>query len=119
MKTVLSKQDILNLVRAEPPLIQGYVNLQEQLQNGFDLTTAKVVIQNSGQIAVSNSQKISSCSLPCDGADFVTWSPGLCHYFQWMISLLKCCGIKLLPFKSVMWSSNAIWDAGCSGYLKL
>jgi dUTP pyrophosphatase len=124
MKTVLSKQDILNLVRAEPPLIQGYVNLQEQLQpNGFDLTMKEVAaIQNGGQIAVSNSQRIISGlrSLPYDGADFVDLVPGAYAItFNEIVSLPKNVMALGAPRSSLLRCGvtiqNAVWDAGYSG----
>ncbi len=56
MKTILSKKDILALIQQKPPLVEDYVNLEEQLQpNGLDLTLKEVaMIQSGGQIAVSN-----------------------------------------------------------------
>ena len=60
MAAVLSKPDIHRLLRQEPPLIEGYINLEDQLQpNGFDLTLREIaLLQSSGKIAVENSQRL-------------------------------------------------------------
>jgi dUTP pyrophosphatase len=124
VKTVLSKQDILNLIRARPPLIQGYQNLEEQLQpNGFDLTLKEVaLIQNSGQIAVSNSQRIISglSSLPYDVNDFVDLVPGAYAItFNEIVCLPKNVMALGAPRSSLLRCGvtiqNAVWDAGYCG----
>ena len=80
MTVVLSKQDIHKLIEQAPPLLEGYINLDEQMQpNGFDLTIREVALfQTSGKIATSNSQRLVSDLAPLvfDGLDFVDLMPG-------------------------------------------
>jgi len=40
---VLTREDMLDLLKGQPPLLTGFVNLDEQLQpNGVDLTLREV-----------------------------------------------------------------------------
>ena len=59
MSAVLSRQDISQLLGQETPLIEGYLNLDEQLQpNGFDLTLREVaLLESSGKIAVKDTER--------------------------------------------------------------
>ena len=59
MSGVLSKMDIRRMIQQNPPLIEGYVDLKQQLQpNGFDITLRDVaMLQNMGQIGVDNAQR--------------------------------------------------------------
>ena len=49
---VLSGNDIRRLIKRQPPLVEGWLNLDEQVQaNGFDLTLRDVsVMQSAGKI---------------------------------------------------------------------
>ena len=80
MAAILSKPDIQRLLQQEPPLIEDYINLEEQVQpNGIDLTLREVsMLQSSGQIAVKNSQRLVSDVAPLvfDGLNFVDLMPG-------------------------------------------
>ena len=62
MKNILSKQDILTLVKGKPPLISNYVKLEEQVQsNGFDLTLLEVSsIRSPGTIGITNADRVIS-----------------------------------------------------------
>jgi dUTP pyrophosphatase len=124
MKTILSKRDILHLIQRKPPLIQDYINLEEQLQpNGFDLTLRDVaLIQSGGQIGVSNSQRIISglCPLVYDGADFQNLVPGAYVItFNEIVSLPKNIAALGAPRSSLLRCGvtvhMAVWDAGYSG----
>ena len=66
MGAVLSKQDIHRLLKQDPPLVEGYINLEEQVQpNGFDLTLREVaMLQSPGKITVKNSQRLVSDLAP-------------------------------------------------------
>ena len=124
MTAVLSKQDIHRLLQQEPPLIEGYIDLEAQLQpNGFDLTLREVaLLQTAGNIATSNSQRLVSdlATLVFDGLDFIDLMPGAYTIFYNEIvhlpndvmslarpssSLLRC-GVTV---------NTAVWDAGYSG----
>ncbi len=124
MKTILSKRDIFNLIGGAPPLVEDYVNLEEQLQpNGFDLTLRGVaMIQSSGRIGQSNAQRMVSSLAPLmfDSQDFMELIPGayvityneIVHLPKNIMALgaprssLLRCGVTV---------HMAVWDAGYSG----
>ncbi len=124
MTAILSKPDIQKLLQRKPPLIEGYINLEEQLQpNGIDLTLREVfLLQSSGCIAVKNTQRLVSDLAPLvfDGLDFIDLMPGAYIFTYNEIvhlptnimalarprsSLLRC-GVNI---------GTAVWDAGYSG----
>jgi dUTP pyrophosphatase len=124
MKTILSRKDILTLIQETPPLIQDYVNLEEQLQpNGFDLTLRDVaLIQSGGQIGVSNSQRIISglCPLVYDGVGFLSLVPGAYVItFNEIVNLPKNIMALGAPRSSLLRCGvtvhMAVWDAGYGG----
>jgi len=124
MTAVLSKQDINRLLQREPPLIEGYVNLEAQVQpNGIDLTLGEVaMLQTSGRIAASDSQRLVSGLAPLvfDGLGFIDLMPGayiityneVVHLPNNVMALarprssLLRCGVSI---------DTAVWDAGYSG----
>lgn len=124
MAVVLSKQDIYRLIQSQPPLIEGAVNLSEQVQpNGVDLTLREVaMLQSPGMIAVSNDQRRVSdlAKLAFDGLGFIDLMPGayivsyneIVHLPRDVVALarprssLLRCGVTL---------NTAVWDAGYSG----
>lgn len=124
MTAVLSRQDILRLLEQEPPLIEGYVNLEEQVQpNGVDLTLREIALpQSAGRIGVENSQRLISDLAPLvfDGLGFIDLVPGayvityneIVHLPKNVMALgaprssLLRCGVAV---------HAAVWDAGYSG----
>ena len=124
MTAVLSKPDIQKLLKQEPPLIEGWVDLKEQVQaNGFDLTVHEVALtQSPGKITVLNSQRLVSDLAPLvfDGLDFIELMPGtyvityneIVHLPNDIMALatprssLLRCGVTV---------HTAVWDAGYSG----
>jgi dUTP pyrophosphatase len=124
MTAVLSGRDILSLINAEPPLIEDYTSLEEQLQpNGFDITVRDIaLLQNPGQIAADNSRRIISelAPLAFDGLGFIDLVPGvysityneIVHLPNNLMALarprssLLRCGVTV---------GTAVWDAGYSG----
>ncbi len=124
MTAILSKPDIQRLLKQEPPLIEDYINLEEQVQpNGIDLTLREVsMLQSSGKIAVKNSQRLVSDVAPLvfDGLDFIDLIPGayvityneIVHLPKNVMALatprssLLRCGVTI---------NTAVWDAGYSG----
>ena len=122
--TVLSKDDIRRLLNQEPPLVEGWIDLETQLQtNGFDLTLREVAMpQSAGKIAVLNSQRMVSDLAPLvfDGMDFIELMPGayvityneIVHMPKNVVALatprssLLRCGVTV---------GTAVWDAGYSG----
>jgi len=124
MAAILSKQDIQRLLKQEPPLIEDYINLEEQVQpNGIDLTLREVsMLQSSGRIAAINSQRLVSDVAPLvfDGLNFIDLMPGayiityneIVHLPKNVMALatprssLLRCGVTI---------NTAVWDAGYSG----
>jgi len=124
MAAVLSKQDIHKLLKQDPPLVEGYINLEEQAQpNGFDLTLREVaLLQSSGKITVKNSQRLVSDLAPLvfNGLGFIDLMAGayiisyneIVHLPRNIIALatprssLLRCGVTV---------NTAVWDAGYSG----
>jgi dUTP pyrophosphatase len=122
--TVLSKKDIKLLLDAKPPLLESYVNLEEQIQpNGFDLTLKDIkVLKSSGKIGVDNKHRvISKCAdILFDNSEEIELMPGaylitlneivnipdyIMAFGKTRSSLLRC-GVAI---------HNAVWDAGYSG----
>ena len=124
MAAILSKPDILYLLKQEPPLMEGYVNLAEQVQpNGIDLTLLEVALfQSPGKIAVKDSQRLISDLAPLvfDGLDFIDLMPGayLITYNE-IVHLPRNVMALALPRSSLLRCGvtvhTAVWDAGYSG----
>ncbi len=124
MRTVLGKGDIIDLIRKTPPLIDNYIDLQEQLQpNGFDLTLKEVSsIQSAGQIGAANTQRVTSQLFPLqfDAEGFINLTPGAYVVtFNEIVSLPKRVMALGAPRSSLLRCGvtvqNAIWDAGYHG----
>lgn len=121
---VLSRQDIHQLLKQEPPLVEGWIDLEEQVQtNGFDLTLREVaLLQSAGRITEKNSQRLVSDLAPLvfDGLGFIDLMPGpyiityneIVHVPRDIMALarprssLLRCGVTV---------GTAVWDAGYSG----
>ena len=123
MSAIMSKEDILSLIKGKPPLVEDYINLDEQLQpNGIDLTLREVaMLQSAGRIGAGNQRTISDVApLYFDGMGHILLMPGayIVTYNEIVnlpadvmalgfprSSLLRC-GVTL---------HTAVWDAGYSG----
>jgi len=124
MTAVLSKQDIRRLLQQEPPLIEGYIDLEAQVQpNGFDLTLREVVLpQTSGKIADNNNQRSVPALAPLvfDGLGFIDLMPGayIITYNE-IVHLPNNVMALARPRSSLLRCSvtvnTAVWDAGYSG----
>jgi len=124
MTAVLSRQDIHRLLQQKPPLLEGYIDLEAQVQpNGVDLTLREVaMLQTSGKIANSNRQRLVSALAPLvfDRLGFIDLMPGayiityneIVHLPNNVMALarprssLLRCGVTV---------ETAVWDAGYSG----
>jgi len=124
MTTVLSRHEIQSLLKQEPPLIEGYINLDEQLQpNGIDLTLREIaLLQSPGKIATSNSQRLVSDLAPLvfDGLDFIDLMPGVYSItYNEIVHLPKNIMALAMPRSSLLRCgvtvNAAVWDAGYSG----
>lgn len=121
---VLSGQEIRRLMEQDPPLVEGWIDLEKQLQaNGFDLTLRDVAVpQSMGQVAADNSQRVlpdtsplvfdgmGSIELVC-GTYIVTYNE-VVHLPKNVMALgrprssLLRCGVTV---------GTAVWDAGYEG----
>ncbi len=124
MSSVLSKKDIEKLLQQQPPLIEGMLNPEEQLQpNGADLTLRGIsMLQSGGTIAISNSQRIVSDLAPLvfDGLGFIQLMPGIYSVtFNEVVNLPKDVMALATPRSSLLRCgvtvNTAVWDAGYCG----
>jgi dUTP pyrophosphatase len=121
---VLSGQDIRRLLNQAPPLVEGWTDLEAQLQtNGFDLTLREVALpQSAGRITVANSQRVVSELSPLvfDGLDAIELVPGtyIITYNE-IVHLPKNIMALAQPRSSLLRCGvtihTAVWDAGYSG----
>ncbi len=124
MAAILSKPDILRLLEQEPPLIEGCIKPEEQIQpNGIDFTLREVaMLQSAGRIAVANSQRLISDLAPLvfDGLDFIHLMPGayIITYNE-VVHLPGNVMALAMPRSSLLRCgvtvNTAVWDAGYSG----
>jgi dUTP pyrophosphatase len=122
--SVLPKNEIRRLVAGKPPLVEGYLDLERQLQpNGFDLTMRDIALfQNAGQMGAENADRRLPDLAPLvfGTDDFIDLMPGsyLITYNEIVhlpvsimalgrprSSLLRC-GVNI---------GTAVWDAGYNG----
>jgi dUTP pyrophosphatase len=122
--SVLSSKDIRRLLKRNPPLVEGWLNLEEQVQaNGFDLTLRDVAeIKSAGTIVLSNRQRVLSDLAPLSfnadgcldlaaGVYMVTYNE-IVHLPKNIMALgrprssLLRCGVNV---------GTAVWDAGYEG----
>lgn len=124
MNGVLSRTEILHLMRREPPLVEGCLSLDEQLQpNGMDLTVRDIaMLETAGQIGAANSERQlpALASLVFNGLGFMELMPGpylityneVVHLPRNVMALgrprssLLRCGVGI---------GTAVWDAGYEG----
>ena len=124
MSGVLSRKDIKKLIQQNPTLVEGYMDLEEQLQpNGFDITLRDVaMLQNMGQIGKDNAQRQLPDLVPLifdnqgfmeliSGSHMITYNE-IVHIPTTLMALarprssLLRCGVSI---------GTAVWDAGYSG----
>jgi dUTP pyrophosphatase len=122
--SVLSSNDIRHLIKQKPPLVEGWINLDEQVQaNGFDLTLRDIAaMQSAGKIMASNKDRALSALSPLafDSTDCIDLTPGIylityneiVHLPKNIMALgrprssLLRCGVNV---------GTAVWDAGYEG----
>jgi len=122
--SVLTARDIRRLLKHSPPLVEGYINLEEQLQtNGFDLTLREIAALNKqGKIMASNAERVVSDLSPLafDTSESIELKPGIymityneiVHLPKNLMALgrprssLLRCGVNV---------GTAVWDAGYEG----
>ena len=124
MSAVLSKPDIQEMIKAQPPLVEGYLDLNVQLQpNGIDVTIRDIAIPDSpGTIAVDNAnRKLSTLNnLEFNSQGYTDLVPG-----PYLITLNEIVNLPTnvmalaRPRSSLLRCGvtieTAVWDAGYSG----
>jgi dUTP pyrophosphatase len=121
---VLSREQLQQMIGGNPPLIEGYLDLDAQLQpNGFDLTLESIARhQGRGTIGCSNSDRVlpELIDVTFDDDGWATLDPGiyLIKYNE-TVSLPNDLMALGRPRSSLARSGvsihTAVWDAGYSG----
>ncbi len=121
---VLSGQDIIRLIKQDPPLVEGWIDLDEQVQaNGFDLTLRDMAVpQSAGRITAANSQRVVSDLSPLvfDGMGSIELVPGIYIItYNEIVHLPKNIMALGRPRSSLLRCGvtvgTAVWDAGYEG----
>lgn len=121
---VLSGDQIRERIFGEPALLDGWVDLDQQVQpNGFDLTLADIFFHRGpGTIGISNESRVlpelEPVSFGVDG--FVELRSGIYHIvYNELVSLPNDIMAMGRPRSSLNRSGvtihTAVWDAGYSG----
>ena len=122
--TVLARETLREMIKGQPPLIEDYINLEEQLQpNGFDVTLRDIaVIQSAGTIAVSNNDRVISALSPLayDGLGNIDLPAGAyVATFNEVVNIPKDIMALAKPRSSLLRCGasmhHAVWDAGYRG----
>ena len=121
---ILSRDDILNMLGATPPLVENLCDAQQQVQpNGIDLTLKEVALFSSpGSLGPGNQNRVLSGASPLvfDGLGRIDLSPG-CYLITYneVVNLPKNLMALAMPRSSLLRCGvsihNAVWDAGYSG----
>jgi len=124
MAGILSREDILKMLKASPPLVENLCDVEQQVQpNGIDLTLKEIALLSSaGSLGLDNESRVLSSTSPLvfDGLGRIDLLPG-CYLVTYnevvhlptnvvalaapRSSLLRC-GVSI---------HSAVWDAGYSG----
>jgi dUTP pyrophosphatase len=124
MTAVLSAADIRKMLGQEPPLLEGFIDSDSQVQpNGFDITLRTIsLLKTPGQIAVSNSERIVSelSPLEFDKNGFISLEPGIYSItYNEIVHLPDSIMALARPRSSLLRCGvtvgTAVWDAGYSG----
>lgn len=121
---VLSGEQIRKLIQGEPPLVEAWIDLEEQVQtNGFDLSLRDVARMDSpGIIAASNAQRVLPKLTPlffnADG--FIDLAPGAYTItYNEIVNMPRDIMALATPRSSLLRCGvsvhTAIWDAGYTG----
>jgi dUTP pyrophosphatase len=121
---VLSREALQTLIEADPPLLAGFIDLDQQLQpNGFDLTLAEIGRhRGNGAIGTSNGERVlpEIERLAFDENGWIDLTPGIYHItYNEIVTLPNTLMALGRPRSSIARCGNAIhtavWDAGYSG----
>jgi dUTP pyrophosphatase len=124
MLGILCREDILNLLKENPPLVDNLCDIEQQVQpNGIDLTLKEVALLSScGSLGLNNESRVISgtSSLVFDGLGRVDLLPG-CYLVTYneVVNLPKNIMALATPRSSLLRCGvsihSAVWDAGYSG----
>jgi len=125
---ILSREDILKMLGASPPLVENLCDAQQQVQpNGIDLTLKEVALFSSpGSLGPGNEGRALSSTSPLvfDGLGRVDLLPG-CYLVTYneVVNLPKNIMALAMPRSSLLRCGvsihNAVWDAGYSGQVAI
>jgi dUTP pyrophosphatase len=124
MTAVLSANDIRKLIDQDPPLVEGYLDLDIQVQpNGFDITLRDIsLLKTTGQVAISNTERVVSelSPLEFDGTGFINLESGIYSItYNEIVHLPNNVMALARPRSSLLRCGvtvgTAVWDAGYSG----
>ena len=121
---VLTREDILELLKATPPLVENLSDIKQQIQpNGIDLTVREIAMLSSpGCISTRNESRVLSSTAPLvfDGLGKLDLLPG-CYLATCneVVNLPKNIMALAMPRSSLLRCGvsvhTAVWDAGYSG----
>jgi len=124
MTAILSREDILEMLKATPPLVESLCDVQQQVQtNGVDLTVKEIALLSSpGSLNLKNEARVLSSTSPLvfDGLGGIDLLPG-CYLVTHneIVNLPKNIMALAMPRSSLLRCGvsihNAVWDAGYSG----
>jgi dUTP pyrophosphatase len=121
---VLSRQDILKMLEASPPIVENLSDARQQVQpNGIDLTLKEIALFSSpGSLGSTNEGRVLAATSPLvfDGLGRLDLLPG-CYLVTYneVVNLPKNIMALARPRSSLLRCGasvhNAVWDAGYSG----
>lgn len=121
---VLARSDIRRLLEATPPIVEGLLNAEEQVQpNGVDLTLKEIAsFSSAGSLGYGNEARTLSDSFPLalDSLEGIHLPMG-CYLVTYneIVHLPKNIMCLALPRSSLLRCGvsvhTAVWDAGYSG----
>jgi dUTP pyrophosphatase len=124
MTAVLSREDILDLLKRTPPLVENLRSAEEQVQpNGVDLTVSDIALFSSpGKLGPQNESRVLSATSPLvfDVLGGIDLLPG-CYLVTYneVVNLPKDVMALAMPRSSLLRCGvsvhTAVWDAGYSG----
>ena len=121
---ILSREDILAMLKVDRPLVDNLFDIQQQIQpNGIDLTLKEIALLSSpGSLGLSNESRTLSSTSPLvfDGLNRIDLLPG-CYLVTYneVVNLPKNIMALAMPRSSLLRCGvsihSAVWDAGYSG----
>jgi dUTP pyrophosphatase len=120
----LSRQTIAALIASKPPLIEGFLALDAQLQpNGFDMTLDNIArFTSPGSLGPTNTDRVLSATEPVafnpDGYAMLAPGPYLVRLNETVnlpLDIMALAKPRSSLLRSGVAMHNAVWDAGYSG----